>query len=108
VRGRGEKGRREQILETIRRAEPALRAFGVGGAALFGSVARGEDDEFSDVDIAVRPARGVAIAPLTLLALYGVLGDEFGHETPIDIVVLPATNLDLGAAIEREGLVAFS
>jgi len=100
--------RREQALETLRRAEPLLRSLGVGAAALFGSVARGEGDGSSDVDIAMRPATGATIGPLTLLSIHGVLGDAFGYDTPIDVVVLPTRSPELADAIEREGLLAFS
>ncbi len=95
-------------LRKIRRLEPSLRALGVGAALLFGSVARDETGDFSDIDIALRPASAAGIAPLTLISIHGVLGDEFGHGAPIDVVVLPCKNPDLNAAIEREGVLAFS
>jgi predicted nucleotidyltransferase len=81
---------------------------GVASAALFGSVARGDDGEFSDIDIAIRPAQGRVLDAMTVLALYGVFGDAFGYDTPIDVVVLPARNPELSAAIDRDALVAFS
>jgi predicted nucleotidyltransferase len=99
---------RDQALEKSRHVEPLLRSLGVGGASLFGSVARGREGEFSDVDIAVRPAPGATIDALTLLSLYGVFGDEFGHDARLDVVVLPARRADLAAAIERDGVLAFS
>jgi len=43
-----------------------------------------------------------------LLSIHGVLGDAFGHDTPIDVVVLPARNASLGAAIERDRVLAFT
>jgi hypothetical protein len=43
---------RERILAALRRHAPALAARGVRGLLLFGSVARGEADQASDVDIA--------------------------------------------------------
>jgi predicted nucleotidyltransferase len=100
--------RREQTLEGIRRTEAELRAMGVESAALFGSVARGDDGEFSDIDIAVRPAEGRVLDAMAVLALYGVFGDEFGYDTAIDVVVLPTRNPELSAAIERDAVVAFS
>jgi predicted nucleotidyltransferase len=42
-----------EALETLRRSEKALRARGVRRAALFGSVARGENGPGSDIDIMV-------------------------------------------------------
>lgn len=43
-----------KCLETLRERESELRARGVLHAAIFGSVARGEDDEKSDVDVIVQ------------------------------------------------------
>jgi uncharacterized protein len=42
---------RQDVLARLRQSEPALRARGVRHAALFGSVARGEDRPDSDIDI---------------------------------------------------------
>jgi predicted nucleotidyltransferase len=44
---------RARALETLKRSEPALRARGVRHAAVFGSVARGDNRPDSDVDIMV-------------------------------------------------------
>jgi uncharacterized protein len=40
-------------IETLRKSEHALRALGVRRAALFGSVARGDNRPDSDIDIMV-------------------------------------------------------
>ena len=42
-----------EALETLRRSEQALRGRGVKHAALFGSVARGDNRSGSDIDIMV-------------------------------------------------------
>ncbi|WP_410960416.1 nucleotidyltransferase family protein, partial [Salmonella sp. SAL4431] len=42
-----------QAIATLKRAEPTLRAKGVRHAALFGSVARGDNSENSDLDILI-------------------------------------------------------
>ena len=47
---------REQILLTLRAHEMELKAAGVLSLSIFGSAARGESSEDSDVDIAVRLA----------------------------------------------------
>jgi uncharacterized protein len=45
--------KRDDILQTLKAAEADLRAQGVEHAALFGSVARGDDRPDSDIDIIV-------------------------------------------------------
>jgi predicted nucleotidyltransferase len=44
---------RDDIIAKLKEAEPALRARGVRRAAVFGSVARGEDRPDSDIDIMI-------------------------------------------------------
>jgi hypothetical protein len=44
---------RDQIIETLKRREADLRAHGVTHAAVFGSVARNEQNAESDIDILV-------------------------------------------------------
>jgi uncharacterized protein len=44
---------RDDIIAKLKEAEPALRARGVRRAAVFGSVARGDDRPDSDIDIMI-------------------------------------------------------
>jgi uncharacterized protein len=45
--------KRGQIIATLKAAEPELRKRGIRHAALFGSIARGEERPDSDIDILV-------------------------------------------------------
>ena len=56
---------REEIIDTLRQNEAALRERGVVHAALFGSVARGDSDQRSDIDIMVE------IDPQARITLFG-------------------------------------
>ena len=50
--------KRDEIIRTLKEREADLRAHGVTHAALFGSVARDEQEEpDSDIDILVDPTR---------------------------------------------------
>lgn len=42
---------RSEIIERLKTAEPALRATGVGSLCLFGSHARGDANDDSDIDL---------------------------------------------------------
>ena len=45
---------REQVRNALRASEPDLKALGVLSASIFGSVARGDANDESDIDVAVR------------------------------------------------------
>jgi predicted nucleotidyltransferase len=77
----------------------------VVSARLFGSVARGDSDELSDVDVAVRFDDTAHFDVMRLCGVAGLLSSLF--ETDVDVVVQPARDPDLNAAIEREAIVAF-
>jgi uncharacterized protein len=60
-------GSREEVLATLRSMKPELeRRFGVRDLALFGSVARGEETEGSDIDILVDVDPGIGLDFVTL------------------------------------------
>jgi predicted nucleotidyltransferase len=48
--------KREDVLRLLREHEPELHDLGVAHASLFGSVARDEADDGSDVDLFITPA----------------------------------------------------
>ena len=98
----------DSIIKWLRAAEYSLRQHGVASAALFGSAARGDAGPQSDIDIAVRPAPGRTFGTAGLLGLYGFFSDLFGEDRRIDVIVLPARNPELDAAIEKEGVIAFA
>ncbi len=98
--------RRDVALQILRDAAPALRQrYGVIGARLFGSVARDEADECSDVDVAVRFDDATPMDVMNLCAVSDLLSVLFG--TDVDVVAQPARDPDLNAAIDREAVVAF-
>ena len=47
--------RAEGVIRALKAAEPELRALGAASLYLFGSVARGEDEAQSDVDVFIDP-----------------------------------------------------
>jgi hypothetical protein len=69
----------ETVLHTLRAHEGELRRHGVAHAAVFGSVARGEATDASDVDVLVEldDARPIGIFEYARLKLYlnGLLGE---------------------------------
>jgi len=60
--------KRDEVIARLKEAEPALRARGIRHAAVFGSVARGEERPDSDIDILVD------LDPEAQLTIYDYVG----------------------------------
>jgi predicted nucleotidyltransferase len=99
---------RSEILEKLRALEPAFASLGVGEVRLFGSRARGDAFSQSDIDIAVAPVEGGSLDPQAVLSIYGLLGDAFGYDIAVDVVVLPSSNPEINSAVQRDGAIAFA
>ena len=76
--------RRDDVIARLKRAEPALRAHGIRRAAVFGSVARGDNRPDSDIDIMI------VVDPETHLTVYEYVGlKEYVaglFDGPVDVV----------------------
>ena len=73
-----------EALETLRRFEQALRGRGVKHAALFGSVARGENRSDSDIDIMVEFDPEARITVFDYVELKEYIAGLF--DQPVDVV----------------------
>jgi predicted nucleotidyltransferase len=60
--------RRDDVIARLKQAEPALRARGIRRAAVFGSVARGDNRPDSDIDIMIE------VDPETDMTVYEYVG----------------------------------
>jgi uncharacterized protein len=100
---------REEVIATLRAHEAELRAAGVERLSLFGSVARGDQTELSDVDVAIRlrpeAANGGFAYFGRLDALVRRIGDILG--CPVDVVTEPIRTERLKRAVEKESMLAF-
>lgn len=80
--------RRSPILErsllALREREIWLRAIGVSHAAVFGSVARGDDDERSDVDVLVELSPEAKVGTPEMLRIEDALVAALGRS--VDVV----------------------
>jgi uncharacterized protein len=100
--------RRDEIIAKLRDHEAELRAAGVASLALVGSVARGDDDANSDIDVVVTFAND----PPTGFAYFGRIDRLMKRlETvlgkPVDVIAEPIGNARLRTAIEKDRTVAF-
>lgn len=91
-------------ISTIRHAvQRVAQAYGLTRVTLFGSFARGEADDTSDVDLVVETSRPLGFARG---AIYNELEEELGR--PVDIVFGAASLYPfVREAVERDGVTLY-
>jgi predicted nucleotidyltransferase len=96
---------RQDALDTLRRSEPALRVRGVCHAALFGSIARGDNRPDSDIDILVEfdPAAGVTV--FDYVGIKEFVATLFAEK--VDVIDHEALKPHLREASARDAIYAF-
>ncbi len=93
--------RREEAIRALRGFMPVIRRdFGVRRLALFGSTARGDARDDSDLDILVDFETGPTF--LSFMGLKVFLEDSLGRE--VDLVTPDALKPRLRPAVEREAV----
>jgi predicted nucleotidyltransferase len=95
----------EHVIATLRANEAELRRAGIRHLSLFGSVARGEAEPESDVDLAVELDPEARIGLFALGALERRLAELVGR--PVDLLPEPVEKPRLRANIERDRRRAF-
>jgi uncharacterized protein len=95
----------QEAIETLRRSEPALRARGVRRAALFGSVARGENQPGSDIDIMLEIDPEAHITVFDYVGLKEYIGGLF--DGPVDVVNRDSLKPYLRPAAIGDAIYAF-
>ena len=69
---------RADVIARLKAAEPALRARGVAALYLYGSYARDEASEDSDIDVLVERVAGTDEGLVEYMAPYLYLEEQFG------------------------------
>ena len=95
----------EKALEILRRSEPALRARGVRRAALFGSVARGDNRSDSDIDIMVEIDPEAPIGVFDYVSLKEYIAGLF--EGSVDVVSQEGLKPYVRPAATADAIYAF-
>ncbi|WP_127088433.1 nucleotidyltransferase family protein [Aquabacter cavernae] len=96
---------REQLVRSLAALEPRLRAEGVTGLALFGSRARGDHREDSDVDVVIDVARGTPFSLLDLVGVAHEIEDDIG--LPASIVLRRSLDPAFARTVERDAIRIF-
>ena len=95
----------ERVIATLRAHEAELRQAGIRRLSLFGSVARGDAEAGSDVDLVAEFDPAARMDLVRLVRLERRIGDALGR--PVEILAEPVENPRLRANIQRERLIAF-
>ena len=95
----------ETVIAALLAHDAELRRAGIRHLSLFGSVARGEASDASDVDLAVELDPSAQVGLFRLMGLQRRLSEILGHQ--VDLVPEPAENPRLRQSIEQDRRRAF-
>ena len=97
--------KRDEILERLKGCEAELRARGVAHAALFGSVARGDDRPDSDIDIMVEIAPDARMDVFRYIGIVQMIKTLF--PAGVDVSNRDAQKPHVRPSAERDAIYAF-
>jgi predicted nucleotidyltransferase len=95
----------EQVIALLRAHEAEFRQAGLRSLSLFGSVARGETETDSDIDLAAEFDPAARMDLLRLTALEGRIAELLGR--PVDLLPEPVEKRRLQDRINRDRRRAF-
>ena len=76
---------REEIIAKLRETAPALKAEGVTKLAIFGSRARGDAREDSDLDVLIEVDEDELFSLLDLISVQHIIEDATGLQTQAEV-----------------------
>jgi hypothetical protein len=94
--------RSHDVIDRLKKAEPALRAAGVGALYLFGSHARGEAANDSDVDVFVDPQTDEAFGFLDFMKAYATIVEAVGPKVDVGYSTREGLSHYIRDSVERE------
>jgi uncharacterized protein len=95
----------QDALAILRQSEPALRARGVRHAALFGSIARGDNRPDSDIDVLVEFDPDAHVTVFDYVGVKNYIAGLF--EGPVDVIDRAALKPHLRLPSARDAVYAF-
>lgn len=95
----------EHVIATLRAHEAELRQAGIRRLSLFGSVARGDAEAESDVDLAVEFDPAAEMDLIRMVALERRIGITLGRT--VELLPEPVENPRLRVNVERDRRIAF-
>jgi uncharacterized protein len=95
----------EAVIATLQAHKAELRAAGIARLALFGSVARGEATDRSDIDLAAEFDEARELSLLDVVRIERQLGDLLGAS--VELVQESCLRPRIKARFQREAIRAF-
>lgn len=95
----------ERVIAILRAHEAELRQAGIRRLSLFGSIARGDAEANSDVDLVAEFDPAAQMDLIRLVGLERRIGEALGR--PVEILAEPVANPRLRANVERDRRIAF-
>ena len=95
----------QEALDILRRYEGALRERGVRHAALFGSIARGDNRPDSDIDVMIEIEPEAHITVFDYAGLKEYIAGLF--DNPVDVVSLDGLKPHLRPTVAADAIYAF-
>jgi predicted nucleotidyltransferase len=96
---------RERVLTILREHEPELKAIGIAHLRLFGSFARGDQTQSSDIDLLADFDEGSRMSLLKLCHLQNHISDLLGSE--VDLIPSRGLRDFARENAAREAVLAF-
>ena len=96
---------KEQVIAMLRAHERELKEAGIVRIRVFGSVARGDASEASDVDLVAQFDDAKPISLIGLVRIENQLSDLLGHK--VDLVQERSLKARIRANAEREAVLVF-
>ncbi len=93
---------RQSVINRLNSNRASLEALGLARISLFGSTARGQATDASDIDLAITLDRDSKIDLFGLAAINDRLSRLLG--SPVDLIIEPARSARLQAQIDRDRL----
>jgi len=97
--------KKDAIISRLKECEAELRAHGVLHAALFGSVARGEERDDSDIDIMVDLDPEIVKGMFKYAGVRNLIADMF--EVPVDVVDRESMKSNVRPKAAADAIYAF-
>ena len=99
--------RRREVIDRLKKAEPALRRLGVEALYLFGSQARDEARSESDIDVFIDPASGRDFGFLPFMSAYDTICRAVGTDAGVGYSTRKGLDPYIRPEAERQAIRVF-